>query len=319
MKCNLKRNFYGALVIAVALFLLAALSLSGDIEDTIEKSFNVKRGGKLILETDLGSITIKSQKAERVDVQVVREARTSSESRARDILADFDVDFRHSGSDVFIDADYNKSRTWSLFGKNSKLHVQFIVTVPEKYDLDIKTSGGSITVSEIEGEVEARTSGGSLKFEFVKGDVRGRTSGGSIRLQGCSGDADVKTSGGSIRIGKMSGEVRAHTSGGSIKVEEVMGIINASTSGGSVSATISQQPRANCSLKTSGGSVTVYLADDIAVDVDARTSGGRVHTDFPVSKEGEIKKNKLRGKINGGGHDLYLRTSGGSIYIKKID
>jgi DUF4097 and DUF4098 domain-containing protein YvlB len=138
-------------------------------------------------------------------------------------------------------------------------------------------------------------------------------------LEGCTGDAEVKTSGGSIRIGKVQGEVKATTSGGSIKVQEVMGTINAATSGGSVSAYISKQPSGDCSLKTSGGSVSVHLAEDIKVDVDAKTSGGRVRTDFPVTLIGELSKRKLQAKINGGGPELYLRTSGGSIKIYKID
>jgi hypothetical protein len=53
------------------------------------------------------------------------------------------------------------------------------------------------------------------------------------------------------------------------------------------------------------------------LDVNAKTSGGRVHTDFPVSISGEINKSSMRGRMNGGGPELYLRTSGGSIYLKK--
>jgi hypothetical protein len=70
-------------------------------------------------------------------------------------------------------------------------------------------------------------------------------------------------------------------------------------------------------LTTSGGAITVHLADDMGLDVDAKASGGRIHTDFPVSIRGEISRNSLRAKMNGGGPELYLRTSGGSIYLKK--
>jgi DUF4097 and DUF4098 domain-containing protein YvlB len=96
-----------------------------------------------------------------------------------------------------------------------------------------------------------------------------------------------------------------------------MGKIQADTSGGSVKAYISQQPKGDCRLKTSGGSITVYLAEDVAVNVDAETSGGSIHTDFPVTLQGKISKKELKAQINGGGPELYLYTSGGSIYIKK--
>ena len=57
----------------------------------------------------------------------------------------------------------------------------------------------------------------------------------------------------------------------------------------------------------------------MAVDVDAHASGGHVETDIPVTVQGEISRSTLKAKINGGGPELYLRTSGGSIHIKKRD
>jgi hypothetical protein len=53
------------------------------------------------------------------------------------------------------------------------------------------------------------------------------------------------------------------------------------------------------------------------MDVNAKTSGGRVHTDFKVALSGEISKRSMKGEMNGGGPELYLRTSGGSIYLRK--
>jgi len=294
-------------------------ALSADTEDVINRSFNVSAGGTLTMDVSRGSIEVDTGEGEVVKVKVIRRLGTSSESRAQEIFEKYKIDFHHSGRDVTIETDDHTSRE-GLFSwlKGSNLRVRFIVTVPGKYNLDLKTSGGSISVSEIQGEVKAKTSGGSLTFDYIKGPVWGRTSGGSIQLEKCSGDVDVHTSGGSIRIGAVEGDVKADTSGGSVHVEEVMGTINASTSGGSMSAAISSQPEGDCSLTTSGGSITVNLKDDIKVDLDAKTSGGRVSTDFPVTIQGEMSKSRLKGKINGGGPGLYLRTSGGSIHIKKL-
>ena len=93
--------------------------------------------------------------------------------------------------------------------------------------------------------------------------------------------------------------------------------ITARTSGGSVSAYLTAQPAGDSSLTTSGGSVTVYLADDIAVDLDARTSGGSARTDFDVLAHGDEdhSRHRIAGSLNGGGPELYLRTSGGNIRV----
>ena len=309
--------------IAVLLFLLLVFSgcyLEGDsIRNSFDRSFQVKPGGNLILETDIGSIEVSSGPDDRVTVEVIRRVRAVSERKAKRILDDLEIDMKQSGNDVIIDADYKRSRRFFSWFRRNRLRVRFVITVPSQYNVDIKTSGGSIKVSNLEGEVKTRTSGGSLKYGMIKGPVTGRTSGGSIVLKGCIGDAEVRTSGGSITIGTVEGDVFAHTSGGSIRVEEVMGILKASTSGGSIRALVSRQPRGDCRLTTSGGSITLYMNPDTKVNLDAKTSGGRVRTNFPVTMSGVISRRKLRGQVNGGGPEMYLRTSGGNITIKEIE
>lgn len=311
-----KRLLTVLMAFSVILFLTGLAN--GSVEDTITKSFSVGPEGTLTLETDIGSIDVKTAEGNTLDVEVIRKVKTTSENKAKKILEDFRIDFSQKGKDVYIRAEYERSgwqRFWDNIGK--RLHVKYIVSVPRVYNLDLKTRGGSISVEGVEGEVKSRTSGGSLRFDGILGDINARTSGGSIKIGEVDGHVVARTSGGSIRIKQAKGEVDAHTSGGSITVEEVMGAIRATTSGGSVKVHISRQPESNCRLSTSGGSITVYMEEDIHVDVDARTSGGRVHTEFPVTFSGEISKRSLKAKINGGGPELYLRTSGGSIHLRK--
>ncbi|MBN1224190.1 MAG: DUF4097 family beta strand repeat protein [Candidatus Aminicenantes bacterium] len=291
-------------------------SAGASIDDTITKSFAVEPGGTLNIETARGSIEVRAVAGSSVDIEVIRKVRTSDTDKAKKIFDDFRIDFNQSGNDVFVKAE--KKYRESIWDKIwNRLNVKYIVTVPRKYNVKLKTSGGSIAVDGLTGEVDVKTSGGSLKLNSIIGPVIGRTSGGSIRIGEVQGDVDVHTSGGSIGIECVTGTVDADTSGGGITVNEVRGSIQANTSGGSIKATLTRQPDADCRLTTSGGSVTVYLNGDIAVDVDAGTSGGSVHTEFPVTLTGKIDKKKLKAKINGGGPLLYLHTSGGSIYLKK--
>lgn len=308
-------EFVVFLIVLLAGFIIA---VPGLFAQDINRTLNVAEGGTLTIDSDLGSIDVKTRQGTTVEIDIEFEARSGGSRRLKEFLEDFDVDIRHSRDDVTIIAEYDRDdrRFWDRIGRY--VRVRFYITVPKVYNVDLKTSGGSISVDDLEGEVFARTSGGSLEFGRIIGPVEGTTSGGSIRLSECKSIAKVKTSGGSITIGRVDGEVRAVTSGGSIRVDEVMGAIDATTSGGSVTASISKQPQSNCRLKTSGGGITVYLTEDVGVDLDARTSGGRVRTDFPVTIRGEISKRALRAKINGGGPELYLRTSGGSISIKEM-
>jgi hypothetical protein len=300
--------------IFMAIFVLIAAGISfGNVEDSINKSFAVGPGGTLTLDTVRGSIEVRGSEGNRVEVEVVRKAKTSDQNKAQEIFGYLRFDFNQTGNDVIIKG----IKTTDSNKKLNTLNVKFILSVPNIYNVDLKTSGGSISVEDLEGTVDIRTSGGSLGLDNIKGPVTGKTSGGSISIGKVDGNVSVNTSGGSIRIGNAYGTVNAHTSGGGITVNEVMGKIQADTSGGSVKAYISQQPKGDCRLKTSGGSITVYLAEGVALNVDAGTSGGSIHTDFPVTIQGKISKRELKAQINGGGPELYLHTSGGSIYIKK--
>lgn len=300
------------LFIAMLIVIAAGISF-GDIEDSINKSFTVAPGGQLILDTQRGSIEVHGSAGNRVDIEVIRKAKTSDTNKAKEIFEYLRFDFKQSGNDVTIKG----IKTTSSSKKLNELRVKFILTIPESYNVDLKTSGGSISVEDLEGTVDLETSGGSLGLNNIKGPVMGKTSGGSISIGTVDGNVKVNTSGGSISIDNAYGTVDAHTSGGGITVNEVMGTIRADTSGGSIKAYISEQPKGDCRLKTSGGSITVYLAEDVALNLDAGTSGGSIHTEFPVTIQGNINKRELKAQINGGGPELYLHTSGGSIYIKK--
>ncbi len=311
------RKFLTITILILGVVIFAGIDVIAAQKKYLEKEFDVNPGGLLTLDSDRGSVLVETNANNKVSVRVTLKADTRDKDRAKEIFEDFDIDFDQDGDNITIEADYKRGSNFRGWNKNN-IHVEFLISVPEKYNLDIVTGGGSITVDNLEGDIEASTSGGSLNFEQIKGSVHGRTSGGSINLKKCEGFADVKTSGGSINIGHVKGDVDARTSGGSIDVNEVLGMIDASTSGGSVTAHITGQPTDDCRLTTSGGSVNVYMNEEVNVTLDAKTSAGYVETDFPITVKGKLKKSMLRGEINGGGPELYLRTSGGNIHLYSI-
>ncbi len=336
----------------LVLWAAAGLLQAGvEAEDRMNKSIPVKPGGRLTLEAEYGSIAVEPADVQAVQVEVYRKVEAPTREENERILKDFDLQVTQTGNDVTLRGVFkegwrpssevsghrrricqdNKCLTYAEYLRTH----HYKIAVPREFSVDLATRAGSVGVGDLKGEARARTSGGSLNFGRIAGPVWGRTSGGSISLAGGSGPAEVRTSGGSVHIGEVSGQVVAHTSGGSIHIEratgtvsattsgggievrEVMAAIEAQTSGGSVTAYLSAQPQGPCRLSTSGGNVNIYLADALKVDLDAHTSSGRVTTDFPVTLRGVISPHELKAPINGGGPLLHLRTSGGSIHVRK--
>lgn len=287
------------------------------------------------MNVDRGSIKINTSNTDKVQVSVMRELRRGSDSKAKEVYASHKVDISQVGNDVVVKAERPRSGG-GFFGWNdifNQLKVEYTISIPSEFNLNIHTSGGNIDVADLKGEARVNTSGGNLNLGSIVGPIDAHTSGGNITVQGGTGDSNIRTSGGDLRlrefegnlvaktsggnisIDRVRGSVRAETSGGDIKVMEANGPVYAHTSGGNVSAHLSQQPNSDCTLKTSGGNVNVTLASNVAVDVNARTSGGSVRSDFP----GDMNKQrtKLVAQVNGGGPDLLLETSGGNVDIRK--
>ena len=329
-------NSSRAEAVAVSLLIIAAATARAEVEDKITKSFEAAPGGQLVVDVDRGSIEIKTSDAGAVNIEVTRKA-GGSKSKAEKTLKDHVVTTKQTGDKVEVRAKYEGEKLTGWFGRSPDLQVNFLITVPSKFDVDLKTAGGHINVANLTGKLKAHTSGGNLTFKKIEGPVSGHTSGGHINLAGCKGNVDLKTSGGNLTLSEIEGDVTANTSGGHINADKlagkavvktsggnigvagIKGSIEANTSGGHVTAELLEQPTGNCSFDTSGGNITIAFAEKVAVDVDASTSGGRVSSDLPVVSivQGEQKKNALRGKINGGGPLVKARTSGGNVRLEK--
>jgi hypothetical protein len=317
----------------LAVLTLALVFSSTAFADVIKKGFTVADGGTLHLNGAYGNIRIVTG-GSGVAVEVTRKAQGRSAERR---MAEHKITFEQRGNDVVIDSDFDGKDRIRWFGwSDDDYDVQWNIRVPDHYNVDAETSGGWIEIDEIEGTVDARTSGGSIRTGRLGGKSSLKTSGGSITVDGAAaellahtsggsieigdttGTVEAKTSGGSIRLGRVAGEVVARTSGGNINVEDAAGSVDASTSGGSIHAQISRQPKGDSKLSTSGGGVVVTLAPSVAVDLDAEASGGGVTSDVPITVQGRQEDDSLRGKINGGGPRLVLRSSGGGVRVKGL-
>ena len=315
--------------------LLASCTLAlAETQEQINKSFAVQPGGKLILDVDFGSVDVSTKSTSEVTIDVLRKVSRRSKSDEEQFLRDHPVTITQDGNTVTIKSRAKSKINW--WKGWQKTDAKYTITVPSEFNAQLRTSGGGIAVSDMTGDTKAETSGGSLKFSKLHGPLDGGTSGGSIRVVDCEGELKVNTSGGGIELTGGSGSLRAGTSGGSvnvrdfkgathvqtsgggIKLENIAGRIDGSTSGGSISARLTSTTAEDVKLETSGGGVTVQLPETWAFNLDASTSGGGVSSDLPVTVVGKTQHSALRGSVNGGGKEVFLRTSGGSIHVKKL-
>jgi hypothetical protein len=320
------------LKLLVALSFVALTTVAAE-KDIIEKTFNVQPGQNLFIHADRGSIKVLTSDSDKVDIKIVRELKRASDAEAREAYEKHQIDIAQDGDTVRIETPDNSGIFKGFRDPFKNLHVEYTVSIPSRFNVDLHTSGGGIQVADLEGTVKLHTSGGNLNMATIKGPINAHTSGGSIEIESGTGNADVHTSGGNIRIGNLNGDLVAKTSGGSItlagvkgnaeigtsggniRIDHAQGTLKARTSGGSIKAQLAGGPTEDSSLHTTGGNIELALAEKTAVNLNARTTGGNVQSDF--DGEWNKQRNKLVAQINGGGPELDVQTTGGSIKIRK--
>ena len=180
-----------------------------------------------------------------------------------------------------------RGKEMKIYKKHPKLppgisiRVTYEIQCPSAIDVNLKASR-KIEIDGVEGTVDARTTNGKIELYGGVGRIHTVTKNGKI-------EASVK---------RLTDEGTFVTSNGSVDVEIREGI-------------------APVSVRTSNGSINLKLPGNFSGQLDVKTINGRVRSDFPVPFTDKSKK-WLSGKIGEGGSAMVkLRTSNGSINLRK--
>lgn len=155
--------------------------------------------------------------------------------------------------------------------------------------------GDAGNLSSEDSDVEVR-----FRVRVPEGvNFTGRTVNGAVDVSDLGGDVVARTVNGAISV-STTGSATAHTVNGTIEAE--MGAL----SGGGPYR-----------FETVNGGITLTLPEGTGADVEARTLNGSISTDFPLTVQGRFGPRSLEGTIGGGGPELRLRTTNGSIELRR--
>jgi DUF4097 and DUF4098 domain-containing protein YvlB len=194
----------------------------------------------------------------------------------------------------------------------------------------IQQTGDIITVGKHEGNLHnisidyevqapqnvllnANTGSGDIKIEGVGENAKLETGSGQIHAHGVDGTLNVETGSGDIDVELHgTGDVKAETGSGSIQINGVHGSFNGETGSGDIHAT--GTPEHNWKLETGSGTVDLTLGS-APFTLDAETGSGGIHVDQPLTTQGTIEKDHVRGTVNGGGPLVKVETGSGGVHV----
>jgi len=255
--------------------------------------------GTLTLTADLGSVRIQTLPATAPPVvhYTVHIETDAVEPAAHALLQKYVLTARQTPNGVALVARLPQLR--SKVNRNAQFWVQFQISVPANFGVEVSTGAGDIETSDLAGHLQLETQGGNIRtgrLGFaqyqkvsaeryaaklvtqgghitvldVAGDLDAFTAGGHIQAGNIAGSAKLRSGGGHIRAGQIDGEAHLETEGGNIAVGEAGSYVSVRTGGGQIDF---GEVHGSVHAQTGGGGIRVMY---VAGPMEVETSGGSI-------------------------------------------
>jgi Putative adhesin len=234
------------------------------------------------------------------------------------------IDSRQNGDSVALSVipephdgwDWN----WFGWGHAGKQQISIEVRMPKNADLQLQTSNGAVDVASLNGDIGIHTSNGQIRAEQLSGTMDIGSSNGPVILETLTGTLQVHTSNGAIWARGVDGRCELDTSNGRIQVAGRFDSLNIHSSNGAVIARAESGSTmaSGWTITTSNSGVDLTVPSGLKANLDASTSNGGIAVDLPVTVQGFQSRSRFAGTLNGGGPELSIHTSNGSMSVRGI-
>lgn len=288
------------------LILLFALALAVPLSaGTVRKELEASPGERLEVSLRGGSIEIIGWDRNLVSVEATTSGPDSEEAG---------IDMRRTRRGVEIDQQHG--------GRASRSRIDLRIRVPQRFDLEVETMGGTIAIENVRGSLEGSTHGGNLRLSRLQGSLTMSTHGGNITLHDSTVDGSVRTMGGQVLLENVVGDVEGRSMGGDVVYRNVTRgdgsstgkAVHITTMGGDV--TVADAP-AGAELTTMGGNIRVASARQF---VKAKTMGGSIEIDAvdgwveATTMGGDVRVSMTGNPAQGDRH-VQIESKGGEVEL----
>lgn len=269
---------------------MVALSMFQQTDTT----FAVGSAERLSVETLGGSIRVDVWDEERIRVRADHSTRTF-------------VEIERGRTEIQLEAEARRGPA-NL--------VDFHVTVPRRFALDLEAQYGDITIEGSDGAVEAETVQGDVTILGGRGTIRVSATIGSIRVEGAQGKIEIESSAADIHVVRSSGEIYAETAGGTIVLEDVSPtVVDVGSTGGRVHYDGSFEPGGTYFFGAHGGSITIVVPEGASAAFNVATVHGSITSNLRGEAESLRGGERHEFVIGGGGALVEAETYGGRIRL----
>lgn len=260
---------------------------------------------------------VKIVASDRTDTVV--EIRPTDESKKDDVQAAEQTTVDYTAGNLTVKAPRGW-RIYTPFGGNASIDVAIEVpagsqlrgsgsvarflTTGELGQCDIKASVGDIQL-DVAGPLDLRTSGGNITVDKAIDRATISTATGIVRIREIDGTAIIKNSNGDSIIREAAGDLQINAANGNITVERPQSSVNAKTANGNIR--ISDASRGTVQLQTSVGELEVGIHPGTAAWLDVSARHGSVQNLMATAEAPEDSQETVQ---------VYARNAFGNIIIR---
>ena len=172
----------------------------------------------------------------------------------------------------------------------------FEIRVPRKFNVRLKSAGGGLSITGLDGDFSGHTGGGSLQLERVTGHASLTTGGGEILVKDSDLSGRVSTGGGTVHLSNVKGDLDGSSGSGPVihanRIDDEARDAEGKGTGRGVGGALH--------ISQAGGDIEIDSVPDGAV---LKTAGGRIRVG---SSSGSLK-------VSTGGGNITVGPSTGSV------
>ena len=275
--------FLGLLIAAI---LAAGAAGAETLTEKLDRTVPLQAGSQVRLSNVNGAVTLEAWDRNEVRIEAEKKVKSGDADVARKYMSQLKINITQEAGGLRIDTQYPRRQgggffDW-MFGKDVNASVTYRLHVPRRAALQIVSVNGGVSVTGTRGRANLETTNGGITVKDVQGNMT---------LETVNGGIDVIRSAGALKAGSVNGGIDAELS----DLPDGSEIRLTSTTGG----------------------IHLRLPRDARLSIDAGTTNGRVHSDLSI-EGGQPGKRSLKGDLNGGGGQLYVRTTNGGIEINGL-
>jgi hypothetical protein len=280
-------------------------------ELVFQRSFEIRPGGTLAVDVHDADVQVETGSGASVEIKLYLHAEDMEWARQMYERARFRAESQGStvrliSQEVRVDRSDWGGRRW--------YSVRASIRIPRQFDVSIRTGDGDVVVGDLNGSLDLRTADGDVAVGRVKGVVEAHTQDGDVIVGDVEGPrVSIRSQDGDLSMGALAvQEAVIETQDGDVSVESVTGDVRVDTHDGDLRIGLTSVEGA--SIRTGDGDVTVYLPETFTADVDIQSESIDIGDAFRVT--GTVSRHRMKGKMNGGGPPLTVRTGDGSVTVR---